>query len=168
MPRERNDRPSENVLRLVLSAALVLVAFLITEFPAVVYHIELSPFLLFFPAVLLSALFGGLRPGLLATILSTAITGIWLCPDGEAQEPKYFQCSGALRVPYGGRSHQRCPPNGGARQSGKENKQGWSRRWTICELESTRRWKLCPMRSRSWKVTTAWFTPIAPLRRCME
>ncbi len=82
MPRERKDRPTEeDVPRLVLSAALVLVAFLITEFPAVLYHIELSPFLLFYPAVLAAALFGGLRPGLLATALSTVMMGVWLLPQ---------------------------------------------------------------------------------------
>ena len=81
LPRERKDRPTDEAPRLVLSAALVLVAFLITEFPAVLYHIELSPFLLFYPAVLAAALFGGLRPGLLATTLSTVMIGLWLLPQ---------------------------------------------------------------------------------------
>ena len=80
MLKKRNHRPVEEVPRLVLSAALVVVAFLINLFLAVLYGIELPPFLLFYPAVLAAALFGGLWPGLLATALSTAMAGIWLMP----------------------------------------------------------------------------------------
>lgn len=81
MSRERTHRPAEEVPRLVLSAALAVAAFLITEFLAVLYRIELPPFLLFYPAVLVAALVGGLGPGLLATALSTVMAGVWLLPQ---------------------------------------------------------------------------------------
>jgi len=81
MPTERNHRPAEEVLKLVLSTALVVAAFLIQSFLAVLYRIELPPFLIFYPAVLAAALFGGLWPGLLATAISTAMTGVWLMPQ---------------------------------------------------------------------------------------
>jgi len=80
MPTERNHSPMEEVLRLVLSAALVVAGFLVHEFFFVLYRIELPPFLLFYPAVFAAAIFGGLLPGLLATALSSIMAGMWLMP----------------------------------------------------------------------------------------
>ena len=81
MPTERRHRPVEEVPRLALSAAVVVAAFLIHAFLGLLYRIELPPFLLFYPATLLAALYGGLWPGLLATTLASAMAGVWLLPE---------------------------------------------------------------------------------------
>jgi diguanylate cyclase (GGDEF)-like protein/PAS domain S-box-containing protein len=98
MPKERNRRPAEEVLRLVLSAALVMAAFLIHSSLAVLYGIELPPFLLFIAAVLAAAVYGGLGPGLVATALSTVIAGVWLLPQLSSSRAQTFSNTVGLFV----------------------------------------------------------------------
>ena len=66
----------------VLHYAVALVAVAVASLLTVVFHVVLEPtvFLLFLPAVMAGAWYGGLKPGLLATFLSAAVLGLFLLP----------------------------------------------------------------------------------------
>jgi two-component system cell cycle sensor histidine kinase/response regulator CckA len=64
-------------LRLLLAAAVTLVAFFLKmEFAA----FQGAPYIFFFPAIMVSAVVGGVLPGLLATALSAALALRWVLP----------------------------------------------------------------------------------------
>jgi diguanylate cyclase (GGDEF)-like protein/PAS domain S-box-containing protein len=65
---------------LAWAAAAVVAAFLLRQALGQRLSIELPVFFLFYPAVMLVALFCGLWPGMLATILAAALADFWIIP----------------------------------------------------------------------------------------
>ena len=67
-------------ISLVLAVLAVLLAFFLRELLNKEFGIELPPFILFYPTVLMVGVLFGLWPGLLATSLATALTDYWFMP----------------------------------------------------------------------------------------
>ena len=67
---------------IILRYAVVLLAVAVASLLTLLFHVVLEPtvFLLFLPAVMLSAWYGGFRPGLFAILLSAAVLGFFLLP----------------------------------------------------------------------------------------
>ena len=69
------DRP---IVQLVLTAALVIAAFLARQTMLRSFGIDLPEFILFYPAIMLVALLFGLWAGLLATTLTAVLAALWV------------------------------------------------------------------------------------------
>jgi diguanylate cyclase (GGDEF)-like protein/PAS domain S-box-containing protein len=67
-------------LRFAFSIAIVLIAFLLRRYAVISLGAELPPFITFYPAVMIVAVLAGLWPGLLATLLTSAISEYWILP----------------------------------------------------------------------------------------
>ena len=67
-------------LRYVLSILVVIVVFWLYLALTALFGPGLPTYILFYPAIIIVALLAGLGPGLLATILSVTIAGIWILP----------------------------------------------------------------------------------------
>lgn len=67
---------------IILRYAVVLLAVAVASLMTLLFYVVLEPtvFLLFLPAVMLSAWYGGFRPGLFATFLSSVVLGSYLLP----------------------------------------------------------------------------------------
>jgi diguanylate cyclase (GGDEF)-like protein/PAS domain S-box-containing protein len=75
--KRRLDWPTR---RLALVVAVVMAAFLLRQTLVLRFGFELPVFFLFYPAVMLLALFFGLWPGVLATVLAAALAKYWIFP----------------------------------------------------------------------------------------
>jgi diguanylate cyclase (GGDEF)-like protein/PAS domain S-box-containing protein len=73
-----------SALRILIVASVVLSAFLLRQGLEFQYHVALPPFLTFYPAVMLVALFLGLRQGLLATATATILTSYFILPPAHS------------------------------------------------------------------------------------
>ena len=74
-------RPWMNLtLRYVLSILAVIVSFWLYLALTELFGPGLPTYILFYPAIIIVALIAGLGPGLLATIISVVIAGIWILP----------------------------------------------------------------------------------------
>ena len=71
---------ARSTFRFSVTIALVLAAFLIRQLLVLHFGFELPTFILFYPAVMLSALLFGFWPGLLATTISAALAAYWFFP----------------------------------------------------------------------------------------
>jgi PAS domain S-box-containing protein len=67
-------------LRFVAAVVLVVMALLLRQTTVHYLGAELPPFILFYPAVMIVAVLGGLWPGLLATALSALLADYWIVP----------------------------------------------------------------------------------------
>ncbi len=74
-------RPWLNLtLRYVVAILVVMVAFWLYLAMTALFGPGLPTYILFYPAIIIVALLAGLGPGLLATIISVMVAGIWLLP----------------------------------------------------------------------------------------
>jgi len=62
------------------SILMVLLAFLLYQTLTAWFGSGLAPYILFYPAIIIVAMLAGFGPGLLATIVSVLIAGIWILP----------------------------------------------------------------------------------------
>lgn len=76
---DKHDIPAP-ALRYLLALGLVLVAFAIRQGLDQLYKIELPPYITFYPAIILAAIFGGLWAGVLSTVLASVLTATWVLP----------------------------------------------------------------------------------------
>jgi len=88
------DRPGR---RLALAAAVVTAAFLLWKLVQLYFGIDLPVFFLSYPAVMLTALYLGLWPGVLATLLAAALADYWAFPP--AGQLKIAHTSDAVVLP---------------------------------------------------------------------
>ncbi|MDD3984926.1 MAG: DUF4118 domain-containing protein [Methanobacterium sp.] len=68
------------ILHYMGSILMVLMAFLLYSTLTAWFGSGLAPYILFYPAIIIVALLAGFGPGLLATIISVLIAGIWILP----------------------------------------------------------------------------------------
>jgi PAS domain S-box-containing protein len=66
--------------RFVLAVVVVIAAFLLRQTLVLRFHLELPPFITFYPAVMVVSLLCGFLPGLLATALSSIFAAFWVLP----------------------------------------------------------------------------------------
>jgi PAS domain S-box-containing protein len=71
---------SRPLFRYGVSAAVILLAFLLRQSLQWMLGEALPPFIIFFPMVMLVALLGGFWPGVFATLLSAFVAGRWILP----------------------------------------------------------------------------------------
>ncbi len=85
------------MLRYVISILIVLIAFWLYWLLTAWFGPGLSPYILFYTAVIIVALLAGFGPGILATVLAVLVAAIWILPpEGIAIEAPIDQISAIL------------------------------------------------------------------------
>jgi PAS domain S-box-containing protein len=76
----KSTPPAGWALRYGLAAVVVAAAFALNRLVTAEFGPGLPPFIVFYPAIMVAALLGGLGPGLAATILSGLVVDYWILP----------------------------------------------------------------------------------------
>jgi PAS domain S-box-containing protein len=80
MPETEKSVMDRTYPRFGIAVVIVLAALLLRQMMVRYFHVELSPFITFYPAVMAVATLAGLLPGLLATLLSALLAIYWIFP----------------------------------------------------------------------------------------
>jgi diguanylate cyclase (GGDEF)-like protein/PAS domain S-box-containing protein len=81
-----------------LATGVVIAALLLRNLASFLIGSELPPFITFYPAIMLAALFCGLGPGLLAVALSTSLSAGWMLPQSGYLRQAHGSSATALTI----------------------------------------------------------------------
>ncbi len=93
MPIAKYARFVRPALRFAVAAGVVIAAFLVNQILVYQFGLRMPLFIVIFPAVMVDALLFGLWPGVMASVLATALTDYWIfTPIGEFRIEHFADC----------------------------------------------------------------------------